>query len=146
MDIVAQRFEKGIIFFTKTAGFPGADSVMVLFRDDKTWSKVVASLDAVPGAIGSPPAGKYAPSGRIGWVWQQAAGVRSRLGWATEPEKSGGVTDGVAAWQAFSRGSMFWIKFNDPDDRWIFVVATYKPYPPGGNRSDWLEFKDTWNP
>jgi hypothetical protein len=147
VDFTAQRFEQGVVFFTNASGYFDKDSVLVLFRDDKTWSKVVVPADAAPSPIGAPPAGKYAPSGRIGWVWQQAAGVKARLGWGIEPEKSGTVAAGTnAAWQAFSRGYLYWIKYNDPDDRWIYVVATTKPYPPGGNRADWLEFKDTWNP
>ena len=97
--------------------------------------------------MGAQPAGKFAPAGRIGWVWQQAAGVRTRLGWAIAPEKTGKIADGSnGAWQAFSRGYMYWIPWAQPDDRSIYVVASYNAYPPGGSRTDWLEFKDTWAP
>ena len=147
VDFTAQRFEQGVIFYTSASGYFDKDSVLVLFRDNKTWSKVVVPADAAPAPIGPPPAGKFAPQGRIGYVWQQAAGVRTRLGWALEPEKSGTVASGTnAAWQAFSRGYLYWIPWNQPDDRYIYVVATSKPYPPGGSRFDWLEYKDTWNP
>ena len=30
-------------------------------------------------------------------------------------------------------------------DRIIYVVSTSKTDPPGGDRFDWLEFKDTWS-
>lgn len=147
VDFTAQRFEKGVILFTNPGAFYEKDSVLVLFRDDKTWSTVVVPSGASPGAIGTPPAGMYAPTGRIGWAWQNGAAVRSRLGWAIEPEKSGTVAALThAAWQSYGRGNLFWVKYNDPDDRWIYVVASYRPYPPGGARFDWLEYKDTWKP
>jgi uncharacterized protein with LGFP repeats len=93
------------------------------------------------------PAGKFAPAGRIGWVWQQAADVKSRLGWGIAPEQTGKIADASnAAWQSFSRGFMYWIPWPAPDYQAIYVIATYKPYPPGGNRTDWLAFKDTWTP
>jgi len=145
VDFTAQRFEKGVILFTSPSAFYEKDTVLVLFRDDKTWSTVIVPSGAAPGTIGAPPAGMYAPTGRIGWAWQNAAAVRTRLGWAIEPEKAGTVAALThAAWQSYSRGNLFWVKYNDPDDRWIYVVAAYRPYPPGGSRSDWLEYKDTW--
>jgi hypothetical protein len=147
VDFTAQRFENGIIFFTSASGWFDKDHVLVLFRDNMTWAQITAAADASPAPIGSPPAGKYAPQGRIGYVWQQGAGVRSRLGWAIEPEKTGRLSDATnAAWQAFGRGYLYWIPWNLPDDRYIYVVAQYNTYPPGGTRTDWLEFKDTWNP
>jgi hypothetical protein len=147
VDFTAQRFENGVIFYTSASGWFDQDAVLVLFKDNSTWVKVIAAAGSEPATIGAPPAGRFAPQGRIGYVWQQGAGVRTRLGWALEPAKSGKVADGSnAAWQAFSRGYMYWIPWSQPDDRTIYVVATYNPYPPGGNRSDWLEFKDTWNP
>lgn len=140
-----QRFEHGVIFFVGEGDFFHKDAVLVLFRDDKTWSKVVVPQGANPAPIGDPPAGKYAPQGRIGYAWQQGAGVRTRLGWAIESEKSGvEATPNNAAWQAFSRGYMYWLPWNLPDDRTIYVLATSKPYPPGGSRFDWLEYKDTY--
>ena len=77
----------------------------MLFGDNGTWSKLSVPADAAPSAIGAPPAGKFAPVGRIGWVWQNGAGVRTRLGWALAPEKTGKYGDpSNGAWQAFSRG------------------------------------------
>lgn len=147
VDFTAQRFENGIIFYTSAPGWFDKDAVLVLFRDNMTWVKVITPADAQPAPIGAPPPGKYAPQGRIGYVWQQAAGVRQRLGWGIEPQKTGKVADGTnGAWQAFSRGFMYWIPWNLPADRYIYVVAVYNPYPPGGTRNDWLEYKDTWNP
>jgi uncharacterized protein with LGFP repeats len=147
VDFTAQRFENGVIFFTSASGYFDKDSALVLFGDNKTWNKVVAPSDASPAPIGAPPAGKFAPAGRIGWVWQQAAGVRTRLGWAIAPEKLGKIADGSnGAWQTFSRGYMYWIPWAQPSDLSIYVVANYNAYPPGGSRNDWLEFKDTWIP
>jgi hypothetical protein len=147
VDFTAQRFENGVIFFTSASGYFDQNSVLVLFGDNKTWNKVVVPADASPAPIAAPPAGKFAPAGRIGWVWQQAAGVRTRLGWATALEKTGRIADGSnGAWQAFSRGYMYWIPWAQPADLSVYVVANYNPYPPGGGRTDWLEFKDTWTP
>lgn len=147
IGFTAQRFEGGIIFYTDLTGWFEENAVFVLFRDNMTWAKVIVPSWAQPEPIETPPAGRYAPQGRIAYAWQQGAGVRARLGWAIEPEKSGRVDDGTnGAWQAFERGYMYWIPWNLPDDRYIYVLSTYYPYPPGGARYDWLEFKDTWNP
>jgi uncharacterized protein with LGFP repeats len=146
VDFTAQRFENGVVFFTSAGNDFGKDAVLVLFRDKKTWLSVSVASDAAPSPpIGAPPAGKFAPAGRIGWVWQKVADVSTRLGWAIAPEKTGKYGDpSNGAWQAFARGYMYWILWNLPDDRYIYVVAAYKPDPPGGSRTDWLEFKDTY--
>lgn len=145
IDFTAQRFENGVIFFTNAADSFGKDAVLVLFRDDGTWSQSNVASGAAPSGIGTPPAGKFAPTGRIGWLWQNGANVRARLGWALAPEKTGKYGDpSNGAWESFSRGYMYWFPWALPDDRYIYVLATYNLYPPGGNRADWLEFKDTW--
>lgn len=52
----------------------------------------------------------------LGKVWREGTGARTRerLGWAVEPERSGG-----GAWQMFDRGRMVWT----PDPRLVFVLA-----------------------
>jgi hypothetical protein len=147
VDFTAQRFEKGVIFFTGATADFGKDAVLVLFGDTKTWTRIAAAADAVPAPIGSPPAGKFAPAGRIGWVWQNGADVRTRLGWATAPEKTGKYGDASnGAWEPFSRGFMYYIPWPAPDGATMYVVAKDKPNPPGGSRADWLDFKDTFVP
>lgn len=54
-------------------------------------------------SVGSPPANLVAPTGGIGLVWQQQAGVRQALGWATGPDQA--VS---GAWQGFAGGQMLW--------------------------------------
>ena len=148
VDFTAQRFDKGVILYTSASGWFDKDAVVVLFQDDGTWLKFIVPGNAQPEPIkDTPPAGHFLPQGRIGYVWQQGAGVRSRLGWPIETEKSGKVANNTnGAWQAFERGYMYWIPYGQPDDRWIYVVATYYRWPPGGARNHWLVFKDTWNP
>lgn len=144
----AQQFEKGAILFVSGGGFPDATAVFVLYGDNMKWDKVAAAADASPSLIGTPPAGKFSPAGRVGWVWQQGAGVSERLGWAIAPERTGQYGDPTSngAWQQFMRGYMFWIPWAQPDGPYIYVLASSYAYPPGGNRADWLEFKDTWAP
>ncbi len=144
MNYLAQRFEHGVIFWTDADFYENLGVAWVLFRDDMTYARVHVAwtegqLEPTPLA---PPKGFYEPRGRIGQAWREGAGVRKRLGWAIEPEQSG-----RGAWQAFDRGFMFWIVYNrgtPEEERMIYVLAAYKPWPPGGPRNDWLEFVDTW--
>ncbi len=140
MDWIGQRFENGVIFSTAAR-----NTMMVLFRYNMTALQATVAADAKPDATERPPAGRFAPQGRIGYVWQQVAGVRTRLGWAIETEKGGKITDGSnAAWQSYNHGVMYWIPWKQPDDKYIYVIATTTAT--GAARDDWLEVKDTWNP
>jgi hypothetical protein len=144
VDFTAQRFESGVVLVTSAADYFGKDALLVLYRGNGTWRKFTVAAGATPSGIGTPPAGKFAPVGRIGWLWQNAAGVSTGLGWALAPEKTGKYGDpSNGAWQSFSRGFMYWIPWAPPEDRYIYVVATNNTVPPGGARNDWLEFKDT---
>jgi hypothetical protein len=110
----------------------------VLFANDGTATRIQDRYDQSrpdPIATETPPQGLYTPSGRLGLVWREGAGVRDRLGWAIEP-----LRQGTGAWQGYAGGSMAWVAFQqgtpqDVDDRWIYVVSN-------GNR--WLTYKDTF--
>lgn len=144
MNYMARRFEHGVIFWTDADFYENLGVAWVLFRDNMTYTSVPVTWtegQPEPSPL-APPEGFYEPHGRIGQAWREGAGVRERLGWALETEQSGG-----GAWQEFDRGFMFWIVYNQgtPDEeRMIYVLAAYWPWPPGGRRNDWLEFVDTW--
>jgi len=144
MHYLAQRFERGLIFWTDADFYENLRVAWVLFGDDMTYARVPvtwAEGQPEPPPL-TPPEGFYEPRGCLGQAWREGAGVRERLGWAVGPEQSGG-----GAWQEFDRGFMFWIVYNrdTPDEeKIIYVLAAYWPWPPGGRRNDWLEFVDTW--
>jgi len=157
MDFIAQRFQHGVIFWMTGPDYPTWEqgSAYVLFRDNGTFIRVPVSWGTgQPAPIPtptSPPTEPFEPLGNLAEVWREGPGVKTRLGLAVEAEKSGN-----GAWQEFWSGWMFWIPYKQgtPDDmpgkpfeqrdRWIYVLADYWPYPPGGVRNDWLEFLDTW--
>jgi len=143
MRYEAQRFEGGVMFWTDADFYDNTGIVWVLFSDDGTYARVPDTWFGGPEPTPlSPPKGLYEPRGRLGKAWREGAGVRDRLGWAIEP-----VQQGNGAWQGFDRGYMFWIVYRQglPDqERWIYVLSTYYPWPPGGSRNDWLKFVDTW--
>ena len=157
MDFIAQRFEHGVIFWAGGPDYDGLSDAYVLFRDDGTFIQARVSVSwsrEQPAPMPTPtatPTEPFEPQGNLAEVWREGPGVKRRLGLAVEPEKSGN-----GAWQEFLRGWMFWIPYEQgtPDDalgkpfeqrdRWIYVLADYWPYPPGGERNEWLEFLDTW--
>lgn len=139
MKFLAQQFEHGVMFWTDASFYENKGVVWVLFADNGTYARVpdtYAQGEAEPTPL-SPPEGKLEPRGKLGKAWREGAGVQKRLGWAIAPEVSGN-----GAWQEFERGLMFWIPFGD--DRRIYVLGRWNPYPPGGSRNDWLGFVDTW--
>jgi len=157
MECIAQRFEHGAVFWMTGPDYPTWQQgyAYVLFGDDGTFIRVPVSWGAErPAPMPTPaatPTEPFEPQGNLAEVWREGPGVKRRLGLALEPEKSCN-----GAWQEFSRGWMFWIPYRQgtPDDvpgkpfeqrdRWIYVLAWYWPYPPGGSRNDWLQFLDTW--
>ncbi len=61
----------------------------------------------------TPPPGLYVPERGFGYVWVHNAEVRSRLGWAVEPER--GETGG---YRPFHRGFMITRPSNDA----VFII------------------------
>lgn len=134
----------------------GESTVLVLFRDDMTFARFADTWRAdepEPPAL-APPAERFAPTGRLGKVWREGAGVRARLGWALEPEKRGGpwATEPQlalnGALQPFERGAMYWVPYQAgtaqyQEDRWIYVLRTSAPQA-GQSGNTWMEFPDTW--
>jgi uncharacterized protein with LGFP repeats len=147
-----QRFERGVMLWIEQTGFYWEQGVvLVMFKDDMTFVRVSDMWR--PGqpepSPQVPPRGLYEPLERFGKIWREGAGVKDRLGWAIEPEKSGGTwspdslnaLNGAA--QGFQRGMMYWIpyKAGTPaymEDRWIYVLTTVGPH------YKWLAFPDTW--
>ncbi len=139
MKFLAQRFERGVMFWTDANFYDNRGVVWVLFTDNYTYARVADTYsqgEAEPTPQ-SPPEGKLEPRGKLGKAWREGAGVQKRLGWAIAPEVSGN-----GSWQEFERGLMFWIPFGA--DRRIYVLGRWYPWPPGGRRNDWLEFIDTF--
>jgi hypothetical protein len=97
-------------------GNPNTDTVGVWAEYDDTWvdgtPEAAGSATVTPSGTptgaespfgGTPPAGKYVPVRGFGKLWSENTLVRTRLGWAIEPEQ--GVT---GAFQAFEHGSALW--------------------------------------
>ena len=129
-DVAVQRFERGWMLWVRSPAPPpfrgpavdASPQIYVLFEDDQsyaTFSDTWTEAEAVSGGL-TPPEGKLEPRRGLGKVWREGTGVRTRerLGWATEPERSG-----HGAWQAFQRGRMVWT----PDPRLVFVLAERTP-------------------
>lgn len=83
-----QPFEHGRMLWVQ-----GEDRIYVLFDDGNSpyWSSFLDEWE--PGDPPDdptiiPPTGYYQPVNGFGLVWRERPGVRSRLGWATEPETS----------------------------------------------------------
>jgi hypothetical protein len=157
MNFLVQRFEHGAILWAMGLEYPAwaQDQAYVLFADEGTFIRVPVDWEAqspspIPTRMDT-PSEPFEPQGKLAEVWREGPGVKERLGLAIEAE-----IWGTGAWQEFSRGWMFWLPYRQstPDDalgksfeerdRWIYVLATYWPDPPGAVRNEWLQFLDTW--
>ena len=96
--------------------------IFVLRRDGSwtafpdTWQPTDVLADA-----GAPPAGKFAPIGRLGKLWRQPD-LRAALGWETAAE-----IPLVGAVEEFAHARMIWTS-----DRLIYVLytdGTWQSYP-----------------
>jgi hypothetical protein len=151
-QFVAQRFERGVIFWVGGGDFPSYERyAWVLFGDDGTYVKVpwtgAPPTAPPPGSAG--PSQPFEPVGSLARIWKDAPRAKERLGLAVEPERSV-----QGAWQQFSRGWMFWIpwKRGTPEggqsadlarrDQWIYIIASYEPPPKYGPRNQWLAYLD----
>jgi hypothetical protein len=110
-----QKFEGGTMIEI-------APRIFVLRGRDGTWSSYPDAYQPgrplpTPGL--SPPAGRFAPTGGFGLVWQEHAPVRQQLGWAT----AAGQDFPNGATEMFAHGRMIWtpdkvIYVLDADNTW----------------------------
>jgi hypothetical protein len=94
-----QPFESGLMFWI-------AKQVYVL-RNSNSWSVFVDNYQngqPLPTPTVVAPAGRFAPLGEFGLVWEQQPDVRSQLGWATGPILAGNT----GAQERFAHGTMVW--------------------------------------
>lgn len=87
-----QDFEGGrALYYAAAPGDLDPRGTVYVIYNNSTWETFVDTFDgnreqaSDPNIV--PPAGRYQPVRAIGKVWRQNVGVRSRLGWAFEPEK-----------------------------------------------------------
>jgi hypothetical protein len=113
-----QTFEHGTMLWTENDyGWYLERHIYVLYDDgtfdlfDDAWDDTQPFDD--PTLI--PPDGLYQPVAGFGKVWREEAGVRDRLGWATESE-----TGSAGEIQPFQRGEMVWREAEDLI--WVFYA------------------------
>ena len=97
-----QSFEGGLML-----EFGNAKQVLVLRTSGAAWSAVDDSYQTgqpLPTPTIVAPAGRFAPVGSFGLVWEQQPEVHTQLGWATAPEQK--FTTGAV--QEFAHGRMVW--------------------------------------
>ena len=98
-----QHFQGGYMFWREDM-----HTILIFLQgaaDEGTWVSYEDTWregDPTPAPSG-PPAGFYEPVRGFGKIWHADAGLRQRLGWATEREIA--VT---GAWQPFAHGKMLW--------------------------------------
>lgn len=113
-----QTFEHGVMI--------RRDDVRQIFviQDNGKWAEYPDTYqdgEALP-TVGPVPSGKFAPAHGFGKLWQEQAGLRQALGWATSAEQA---VDG--AYQSFAAGQMVWTS-----QRTIYVLyadGTWHSYP-----------------
>ncbi|HVC35607.1 MAG TPA: hypothetical protein VNL16_19035 [Chloroflexota bacterium] len=97
-----QSFDGGLML-----AFGNAKQVLVLRTSGATWSAVADNYQTgqpLPTPTIVAPAGRFAPVGSFGLVWQQQPNVHTQLGWATAPAQT--FTTGAV--QEFAHGRMVW--------------------------------------
>jgi hypothetical protein len=116
VPLAVQRFERGIMLWVRRWGdAPILPEIFVLTADSSDPQRFTWQMFADEWQEGTPirfdetpPVGRYAPERGFGYVWVHNAEVRSRLGWAVEPEQ--GETGGH---RQFFRGFMISRPSND---------------------------------
>ncbi|HEY4721375.1 MAG TPA: hypothetical protein VII92_05985, partial [Anaerolineae bacterium] len=95
-QMIAERFERGLMIWAKSLWSPDSNAIYILYNDTQSprwdakpdaWSAGTPESD--PGLV--PPTGLYQPVRGFGLVWRDTSAaegtrVRDRLGWAIEPE------------------------------------------------------------
>jgi hypothetical protein len=97
-----QMFENGLLLW-----FGINNQVFALRNSGAAWAAYADSYQngqPLPTATVVAPAGRFAPTGRFGLVWEQQADVRNQLGWATAPEQA--ATTGAE--EDFAHGHLWW--------------------------------------
>ncbi len=95
VPLAVQRFERGIMLWTRRWGdVPVPSEIFVLTSSSTDPQRFTWQMFADEWTEGTPlrfsetpPPGRYVPERGFGYVWVHNAEVRSRLGWAIEPEQ-----------------------------------------------------------
>jgi hypothetical protein len=89
---VGEDFEGGRVYWYAAApADPDQRGTLYVIYNDYSWESYVNTWDpSQPASDPSivPPAGRYQPMRAIGKLWRENATVRTRLGWAYEPESA----------------------------------------------------------
>jgi hypothetical protein len=97
-----QTFENGVLLW-----FGISNQVFALRTTGATWTVYADTYQngqPLPTATVVAPAGRFAPTGRFGLVWERQADLQSQLGWATTPEQ----TAPTGAEEDFAHGHLWW--------------------------------------
>ncbi len=91
-NAVGENFEGGRVYrYDAPPGSSDTRATIYVIYNDGSWETFVDTWDASqpsndPGI--APPGGRYQPERSIGKLWREQPGVRSKLGWAYEPESA----------------------------------------------------------
>jgi LysM repeat protein len=91
-NAAGENFEGGRVYWYEAIpGSADTRGTIYVIYNDGTWETFVDTWDASqpsndPAIL--PPADRYQPERGIGKLWREQAGVRSKLGWAYEPESA----------------------------------------------------------
>jgi LysM repeat protein len=91
-NAAGENFEGGRVYWYEAMpGSADTRGTIYVIYNDGSWETFPDTWDASQPSNDpsiAPPAGRYQPERGIGKLWREQAGVRSKLGWAYEPESA----------------------------------------------------------